>query len=490
MRSLLVALALLSLTACGTTVPPGQAPVAGPQDQGLGAPLSPIPNGVSTPGPAAAVPGSPGGSTDGAPNAAVPTSAPPNRPGRTTVGADRTPIKVGIVYANNDAAAAAGVDNRTSFSSRRVFESMVTAWNARGGLAGRRIVPTYAELRSSSSSYAADLQTACTRLTQDARVAVVLGVIGLYVESFNACLDQAGVPFISGDYALGDDDSLRKNAGFLSPTTISTDSRMRSLLTHLTNTKRLVPPDRLGVVVEGCPYNVRAYERTVVPTAKRLGVPVRDHVVARCFEDISDFGSLTSEMSSAVLRFAGQGITAVTFVSGSVEGNFMLLFATAAEAQAYHPKYGVTSAVAATVQEASNTPPEQLKRTTGLGWLPSLDTTRTVPSTRASQQCLADLRRDGLTPQSGTDRFTALSVCDTFALYDAALRVTRGRTALNAVAAAVQSLGTGFGGAATYGGITDFRAGRRAGPAQARLFAWSTGCDCFDYTGNPFPLSS
>jgi hypothetical protein len=75
-------------------------------------------------------------------------------------------------------------------------------------------------------------------------------------------------------------------------------------------------------------------------------------------------------------------------------------------------------------------------------------------------------------------------------LYDATLRATQGNADVSAVLAAVSALRTGFPAATTYGERTDFSSGRRTGPAQGRIFAWSTACTCFDYTGSPVSLTN
>ncbi len=404
-------------------------------------------------------------------------------------GANRTPISVGILTVNNDAAGSAGVDNGNSFTPRKAFEALVASYNTRGGLAGRRIVPVYAELQSSSSNYGSDLAAACSTFTEDNDVAVVLSVVGLYLESFDACLTRAGIPLVTGDYALGDDQALKADTGLLTATTLSTDTRMRLLLERLTAVGGFSATDRLGVIVEGCPYNQRTYDGTVVPVARRLGHPVADHVTVRCFGGISDLSAQASDMSSAVLRFRQSNITQVAFVSGASEGNLLLLFATAAESQGYHPHYALTSVAIPTVQEA-NTPPAQLANARGLGWLPSVDTTQGAADLRPVQRtCLADLKARGLVPTSPADRTFAYTTCDAVGLYAAVLSRTSGASDRSSVLAGAQALGTSYSSPATYGGLTDFRSGRRTGPAQGRLFGWSPGCSCFTYTGPPFPLT-
>lgn len=389
---------------------------------------------------------------------------------------------------NDDAAAAAGVDNGNTFTSKAAFDAMVKAYNARGGVAGRRIVPVSVELSSNSTSLESDLQAACDKFTQDEHVAVVFSAIGLFSEVFSQCLAKAGTPQITGDYSLGDTRALAAVPTLLAVTTLSVDDRATAVLKHMTSVRRLTRADKLGVVVEGCAYNVRAYNQTLEPLAKRLGVPVAERVESRCFEDIGDLGGLGGDMQNAVLRFQTRGITHVTFVSGSVEGNAMFLFATAAETQGYHPTYLLTSAAIAAVQE-TNTPKAQLANAYGVGWIPSIDTSHSPLSGAAGKRCLHDLSAaSGINPQSAADRYYAASTCDVFALYDAALRLDRGASDARAVMGAVASLGTGFAAAASFGESTDFRNGRRTGASQARMFAWSAGCSCFNYAGQPFSL--
>jgi hypothetical protein len=484
LRTLAAGVLAVSLAACGSTVSPERRAAQGATDAGIDAPGAGIEGSASEPTSEAG--GAGGAIADGArrsvPGAAV------SGPGAVNGAADRRPISVGILYTNNDAAPSAGIDNGNTFTSRTAFEAFVAAYNQRGGVAGRKIEPVYFELRSSSVTLQADLQAACSSFTEDNHVAVVLSAVGLFSELVARCLAQARVPQIAGDYALGDVTSLAQAPSFYTPDTMTLDERMRALLERATAAHRLTPADKIGVVVEGCPYNTRAYDRTVVPTAKRLGLTLTQRVDARCFEGFNDFGGQASDMASAVLRLNSVGVTKVVFVSGSFEGNLMLLFATAAESQGFHPGYALTSAAAPAVQEA-NTPKTQLANAFGLGWLPSVDTARPQPVLPAAERCIRDLKAGaGVAPASPVDRFTAFSICDTFALVDAVLRVTLGATDPRTVAAAVAGLGTGFAASAAHGESTDFRNARRAGPAQGRLFAWSTACGCFDYTGGPFTL--
>jgi hypothetical protein len=500
-RLLAAGLLVVALTACGSTVAttPGAVAAGGarPVDNGLGAP-APV---TSGPPGVAIAPGAvpdPGGGTSAGTAGAAPTRT--LLGGGTSTGtsgtsagtaANRSPIKIGIIYVNNDSgASSAGINNGNTFTPRRAYEALVAAYNARGGLAGRHINPVYVELKSSSTTLKADIEAGCNTFTQDQHVAAVLGGTGIYSEDLSGCLAKARTPQISGDYALGDTDSLKRAPYLLQAVTLTVDDRVGLMLERLTTAGRLTAKDKLGIVVEGCPFDQRAYTRTVQPIAKRLGLTIAQKVEARCFGDIRDLGGQASDMQSAVLKFQTNGVNKVVFVSGSVESNMLLYFATAAESQSYHPGYALTSAAAAALQEA-NTPKAQLANAVGLGWMPSLDSSHVPPLLPAGRRCLQDLQKAaGLTPQSPADRVYAFGACDTVGLYDAALRATHGDPNVSGVLASVAALRTGFAGATSYGERTDFSAGRRTGPAQGRIFAWSTGCTCFDYTGSPVSLTN
>ncbi len=504
---LLGAVCALSLVACGSTVQQagltGGAAAADPAaaaGDGLGGPLPTVPQAEALPGADA----DPGGATTtrgSGPGtvdpgrvpgsaASVPAAPAPGRGGPAPApDRDRRPVKVGVLYTNNDqGAASAGVDNGNTFTLRRVYEGVLKAYAARGGLGGRTIEPTYVELQSNSTSLAADLEAACTRFVQDAKVDVVLSTTGLFSEQFAECLARAGTPQLTGDYAFGDEQSLRGASTLFATAALTTDERLRALLEQLTAAGRLAPASRIGVVVEGCPFDTRTYERTVAPTAKRLGLSIVARADGRCFQSIGDLSGITTDMQAAVLRFQRERVDQVLFVSGSVEGNFMLFFATAAESQGYRPRYALTSGAVLAVQEA-NTPRQQLTNAAGIGWIPAIDTVRATPPLPAGRRCLADLQAgSGATPQSPLDRYYALSVCSGVALYDTALRASSGAADRAAVSAAVTGTGTSFAAAVVQGERTDFRRGRRTGPAEGRVFSWGS-CGCFEYVGKPFPLT-
>lgn len=510
-RRSLMALALVLVTGCGSTVQqaspggvaPGQAGLTtdgGPAGSELGGAPSVVQPGSSATAPSAG--GATGGGATGGGNASGPGSVAsvpagsaavpgpqgaPGAPADPGQGAgDRTPLKLGLIYVNNDAAAGAGVDNNTSFGPRRVLEALVRATNARGGLAGRKVMPTYFEMRSSSSSYSADLQAACARFVDDARVALVMSFLGLAEEQLSACLTKAGIAHLNGSYALGDDDSISSQPLTSSPIGVGADRRLKALLERMSDAAHLTRTSRIGVLIEGCPYNQRANDRTLAPTARALGLNVLRTRSTRCFGGINDLSGLASDAQAAVLDFATQDIDRVIFVS-AVEGNLMLVFATAAESQQYRPGYALSSLAIPNVIK-DNVPREQLVGVKGVGWLPALDDAGDVTPTPAADACVSTLKSQGVSPSTRSDHYFAFSPCDAFGLAAQVLAQSRGDAGASRWNAGLDAVGTGFVGASVLEGRTDFRDRRREGPGRARAFSWAQDCSCFRYTGGSFPL--
>lgn len=506
LRVLLAALALAAVAACGSTVQPSTLSGPGaPAPGGDGIPDDGAGTGLQLPGPQegpsaggaadpATGPGAPASVDPGAPAPDSAAGAPPAPDSAAAPGAqpppqsaDRSPLRLGLLYVNNDAASSVGVDNDNSFGPRRVLEAYVAATNARGGLAGRRIQPTYAEIESSSSNYASDLQAACARFVQDAKVGLVMSFLGLTDDQFSACLAKAGLVHVNGSYGLGDSASVAAYPQTVSPQALSADRRSKALLERLTASGHLTRSSRIGVVVEGCPYNQRAYERTLLPTARRLGLDVVETHTTRCFGGINDLSGIGSDAQNAVLRFRAEDVDRVLFVS-SVEANVLFMFATAAESQGYRPGYALTSlALANVLKDQIPNPQQQLAQARGVGWLPTMDDNGSLTPTPQAQACVQTVQSKGIAPTSRVDHAIVLAQCDAFALAERVLTASGGATSPRQWGAALSSVGTGLRTAAVLDGRTDFRGGRLEGPAQGRIFAWDSGCSCFRYATGTFP---
>ena len=199
----------LGLTACGTTVPvQSQVQATG----GLGGPtgsqdpaLSPGTTTGSTPGAAGgAGTGSAGTSGSvatgtGAANPALPTAA-------ATIAGERVtaPLSLGVVLTATSNADQFGVSLGNTYSERQVDDAVIKALNAQGGLAGRKIVPVYAQTDTGSSNWETDFSAACATFTQDHHVEAVLGYVFNYFSSFERCLAAKRIPHLSTGFNVPD----------------------------------------------------------------------------------------------------------------------------------------------------------------------------------------------------------------------------------------------------------------------------------------------
>lgn len=399
----------------------------------------------------------------------------------------REPITVGLLYAINDAAEDAGVDNGNTITPSEVVHAFVESYNATGGIAGRRIVPVYASLRSASHDYEAQMQAICATFTEDNHVEVVLSSLGYYSETLLACLARAQVPIISGDWVAPDRQAADRLPLFVTPNTLLGDTRVAAVVKHLTRTGSLQPRHRLGVVIEGCAVDQRVYENGLLPALKRAGLKVASNYEVSCFEAIQDFAEQTSQMSSAVLRFRQQDVDRVMFVSQGAEANLAFAFSTVAEQQGWRPGYALSS-VAAPEALALNVPEGQLVNMRGVGWLPVVDShdRKQSPPTATGRRCLERMKAEGILPASNTDLAFVYISCDTFALYDAVLRSSGGDPSGSAVLRALDKIGSSYISAFTVGGRVTASGGRMR-PVAARIFAYTPNSG-FRYTTAAFPL--
>ena len=486
------ALSLAALAGCGTTVHRTAAGVSAPGDATLSVPTGQAPaesgsTGRGSSGPGGVVPGS----TATAPgaSAAGPQVTGSAGPGTSTVTTPTTgPVKVGFMYSINDAASSAGIDNNTSINPGNVEHALVASYNADGGFAGRHIDPVYASIRSSSNDFEGDLAAACATFTQDNHVAAVISDVGLYSESFYACLAKANVPVIAGDSGPDRYDA-RAFPLLVTPDSMLGDTRVIEVADRLHASGWLTAKDKMGVVIEDCPINNRIYTNSLAPELHRLGIAVVATTKPHCFQAISDLGTVSAQMGSAVVQFRQRGVTKVIFVSQAQEGTIAYEFMLAAGNQGWYPGYALSSASFPTTLQAQNgVPAREFSNARGVGWAPPMDTNdrkqwTTTPTMRA---CMQRVRARGLRPATAIDDVQVETVCDTFVLYDAALRATNGDATESAAQQGLRAAGGSFVSSYSLAGATGFWDHSRLAPAEGRLFQYIPARGGFVYTGQRF----
>jgi ABC-type branched-subunit amino acid transport system substrate-binding protein len=398
------------------------------------------------------------------------------------------PIEVGLFYAVNDGAAPAGIHNGNTFSLKQVVHAFVDSYNKTGGIGGRRIEPVYEELHSYNNDYEQQIAAACAAFTQDHHVAVVINNTGYYSEQLLTCLAKASVPIISGDVAGPDHVDARRFPGLVTPITMAGEYRVAAVVGHLAANGWLTHASRVGVVIEDCPVDQRVYRDGLVPARHRQHVAVASTYATQCFQSLQDFGTETSQMSSAVVRFRQQQVDMVMVVSQSAEANLVFAFSEVADSQHWYPRYSLSS-VSYPEALAQNAAVSQMTNMRGVGWIPVLDTENLAqaPATAATKACLSRVRTQGVQPQSNADYAYVYEPCDAFALLDSILRQTRGDASYGVVLQRQRSVASAFQAASTVGGGVRLWPDGRLGASTGRLFAFVDGA--FRYTTKPFALS-
>jgi hypothetical protein len=357
--------------------------------------------------------------------------------------------------------------------------AMVAHLNKHGGVAGRRIVPVYAQIDATGGSYDAQFQAACQKFVKDNKVSAVMSQIA-YSPVLAGCLRSAGIPLLLGQFSTTDSAGFAKGMLFAS-FGLSDDVRYRLVLEQHVASGFLSSKSRIGVLRGGCPNDDAAYERTVVPTLRRLGLQPVSEVKVRCVSEFAEAGAAVADLQSAVLRFSSDRVDRIVLVSND-EANGVYLFSLQAENQGYRPGYAVSSNFAASVARP-NMPPAQVRNVRGIGWIPELDDEQRHQPTAEETRCLSSLAAEGQRAVTATDRYFAYGVCGPFYLYAPALSATRGRSDATSISAVIGGLGTAFRPPGVLAGASRFAVDRPFGPARAQPFAFAAACGCFRYAG-------
>jgi ABC-type branched-subunit amino acid transport system substrate-binding protein len=482
---LVVAGVLAFATACGSTVqvsstvPSGAGMgAAGPTDDGL-ARYSPSPGGSPAAGPTARVGtpqapaqqplGSSGKAGTGELSGSLGSGA-VSMPGVTA-----TTITVGVIAADpstdqtfeNMGFGAASLGNEPAN-----WRAMVDDINGRGGIAGRRLALVF-YLVNLTDSPSVQGQAACTRFTQDNKVAAVLS--GYYYAPADTCLSQHGVPALLGTNYGVDRQAAAGTRSVLAWATPLLD-RLASLLPDaFQKMGKLKAGTTAGIfVTDAAPFMRSASQLSSELTRRGLKVvtgTVRD-------SDTGDYTGMASDASAAELRFWQAGVTEVLFLTHNAAEPTLLM--QAANSQNYHPTYLLsTQQYPATLIGLA--PAGQLKGALAVGWAPAIDLSSGYDASTRAQQCLSTLRKHGRTYSSGTQTLAGLLACDGVDLLERAAEQRGGLASRDALLLSAHSAATGFASAVTF--TTNFSGGRPDGVDAYRAMAFSSGCDCFSYTG-------
>jgi hypothetical protein len=489
-----VALLVLLATACGSTVQ-----VRGTATQvndGLSSG-----GGLTTQGPATSGPGTGqvggatgGGTTGGSTGTTVTATAGPTQSGgaNPSVGATgqriTTPIEIGYLGSTSPAnvSAALGGSGGTQETPQEAFAYLVRALNAKGGLAGRQIKAVTSFIDPASGNYETLAEAACAKFTQDNHVAAVIAAEDFYYsENFSSCLSKVKVPEIQAITGGVDASTMAKYPLLYSVAAPTIERRFTAMIKGLAASGFLTPANRVGIVIEDCPYNLRAYDRVVGPALKAHGLNVTKATIS-CVHGFGDAAGAIVSFQNKVLPFASAGVDRVIFMSG-FEGIGLQYFEQQAKQQRYTPMYALTS-TANIGENNGKLPADALQRMKGIGWQPLLDSLALLPNSAATQRCRALFKGYIPAASRSNNRYNEM-LCELFFSYEAMLKASNGHTDPASIQAAAAGLGTSYVSPLALTGATRYGPGRKDAPTMFAPFGYLSACQCMGYTGSPKPLA-
>jgi hypothetical protein len=501
-RGALAALIGLALTACGTTVQ--QPPTTGAAADSLG---TAAPDGLAPAGAAGAT-GPPVTGTSRVDAAGSPTVAGGEvAPGSSTTvtstdvrtggsggatvtarGLTATQISIGVVTTQDAATVgkSIGAENLVGGDHVAEIDALLKHINSRGGIAGRKAVAVYQDVRTSDSTSApaAAAQAACDGLTEDKQVFAVISIVGnLNNDVMYQCMSKHHTPFFGVDLAPHHASAFAKYAPHVyGAHTLVLERLVPTLVSRLAAQSYFSGWDTAAGAPSAVPAKVGVLYADADPGYLQLAKSALSragHPAADSFGYKSDLSTLGSQMQSAVLQFRQHGVTHVLIE----ESDGVLFFLPAAENQSYRPRYGFTSLNGAkALADTQTVPARQFVGMRGIGWAPAIDVGNTKTESVAAAACRRVMKDAGIDTADSTAFFYMAVECDAFLLLKAGLERQQSFTPIG-LRQGMEALGTQFPAAAVIGIAWHPRS--YDGVSALLDFGYDNGT--FAYRGSPHP---
>lgn len=484
------ATALLTLTACGSTVTASSAlrDQSTSEASGDGLSLNPDLTSPST-APSATGPTSTSSGADPSAPSALPSFTPEDGPSSGTssptlpgkgANAAKQPLTIGLITSGNGAALFSSLGVNLNFGDQRAQAALITGYlNKKGGLLGHPLKVVSYDYDTSLSAVG-NAQAACAAFTQDNHAFAVIGVAGMD-DSFHECAHKAGV------LVLADGDMKATSFFKRFPTTIEISEmdltrKYRGLVNGLNDLGFFTKGAKLGILRTIDPNDAEGVRNGMRPALAALGLKVTDEIAI----DQSAAATGTAQIANAVLRLRSDGVTHIVFAQGSA-----YVFAIAAQQQGYYPFMGIESRQSPALVMQTTNSSQSLSKVWGIGYQPiqDVDASRD-PGPVSSRQTLCKKLLDGGQQGWGSNRTamgTALYICDELFFLDdvfsKASDLSR-QSFLDGVA----GLGTKYLSALTFS--TRFSSSQHDGASSWRPLRFSSDCKCFSYVGSARPFKS
>lgn len=413
-----------------------------------------------------------GGSTGGGPGGPAPG---PSK------GQTATTIKLGFEYSSDNERANAAIGADVSGGDPKgQAEALIDYYNARGGIAGRKVEPVYHDY-SAFQDIRQQQETACQKFTEDDPVFAVfiLDPGPQYV----TCLNRGGVGAIVGDALVPADDAMyANNPGLVTPSALSLTGVARLYPTGL-KASGFFKPEALdksttvGLITFDEERYRNATEQVYEPGLNRIGEELDVVRYVHYAASANEVGQMSAEIGSALIAFRQAGVDHVTIIEESALIAFAFL--QAADRQGYKPQYGFNSTSGGQLFIDQLDPPrEQLANARLVGWQPQFDVpTRFVEPWAAQQECLAIFKRAGIQFEDGNSKALGLLDCAGMGFLHAAMEAAPGKLQFSSLITGTDRLGTSY--VSPWNKNTRFGPNRHYGTASYLTAAYNAGCDCF-----------
>jgi ABC-type branched-subunit amino acid transport system substrate-binding protein len=478
--ALVLALLLVSLVGCGTTVPLSQQSASALSGgDGLG--------GVTpTQGSSTGTGGTGGTALGGTTGSGLPTVGPSTTGptggailgtgGTTGVASglkDNSPVKVAVFHINggNAVLSAAFPGSSVSFGDgKREATAIITEINAHGGAGGHKLIPTFIPVDATGGDDAG-LQKACQGAVQDVHPMAIFAMFNL-ADGLATCARKAGVLLV--DVALGaGDDHIYNNARDIafSPSQMTRNAEQTLIIGLARAAGKLPAAKPVGILSESdFPMYGRVVKSTIEPLLTKLGVPFITQSLSN--------GADTGGMNAAVLKFLTSGVDTVLFSLGS-GGIPEVLFMNAAEQQKFRPEYLMGDSTD-TSFVGGTSPAAQIKRIWGAGTYPLANVrTDQYPSSPGEKKCLATLDKAIGGYNNRSSSLTGTLYCEMIESFAFVAGKVTGKLTPASWAAAYHLIGRAYRPVTTFS--TNFLPGRMDGASGYRVLGFSTSCNCVTY---------
>jgi ABC-type branched-subunit amino acid transport system substrate-binding protein len=472
--------------ACGTTVPQtsivpgavdGVTAPGGGVDQAAGGLARP---GVTTSGPTGSPSSGPVSTATGGHSPAAIARSGLIPVGSGAVGVTNSAITLGFSLTEQMENVVPGAKGDSFSDEPGQAAAIVDYLNARGGIAGRRIVPVFSTHNSSDTNTATTLQADCAEFTEDHRVfAAYSTATSTYaITQLADCLAKRRSMFVLDTNTAVDSADFKRWAPYVfAPSNLSGD-RWQSYVDELISLGYFRGNPKLGLVSIDEPSAQRLVDRIKRMLAAR-GIAVKDSRTMAAANDLTGLSRASSEASSIVLAYRTQGIDRVMFIATAGMAGY--LFPKVAENQGYHPRYAVNTDEYPQVI-AANAPPGQFHGAVGVGWSPGWDVDAAHdPGRNALQKlCLSIAHKAGADPVDRPSTGRLLGICEFLFLLRDALDKAR-EVSAQATRDVISAPGFSFDSPRTFS--LSFPAGRYDGVSAVRDLVFDDACLCFIYSG-------